>query len=100
MQSRLHQLRIAGFFRPPIPAPVVHRSSSRHRSDSDCVGCGTFALAYATTQVPWECGILFLTSRMLQPRKTSVSNFDQFLQVRILTLSLGLGVGPCTRPST
>jgi hypothetical protein len=33
MQSRLHRLRIAGFFHPPIPAPLVHRSSSRHRSD-------------------------------------------------------------------
>ena len=45
-----------GFFRAPIPAPLVYRSSSGHRSNSDCRGCSTFALAYATTQVPGTAG--------------------------------------------
>jgi hypothetical protein len=56
MQSRLHQLRIVVSFRAPIPAPLVYRSSSGHRSNSDCRGCSTFALAYATTQVPGTAG--------------------------------------------
>jgi hypothetical protein len=75
MQSRLHQLRIAGFFRPPIPAPLLHRSSSGHRSNSDCRGCSTFALAYATTQVPWDCWILFLTSKDVAAKKDECEQF-------------------------
>ena len=75
-------------------------TSSRHRSDSDCRGCSTFALAYSTHSGSLRLRDSFPDIKDVAAKKTNVSNFDQFLQVRILTLSLGLGVGPCTRPST
>jgi hypothetical protein len=73
MQSRLHQLRIVVSFALQSPPPVVHRSSSGHRSNSDCRGVAR--LPCVRYHSGWDCGILFLTSKDVAAKKDECEQF-------------------------